>query len=296
MIIGTSSRVRLPRWLRRLSKNYAVVPALVFLAALVLVAIFAPYLAPHDADQGAIAKRLLPPVWQEGGSTEHLLGTDALGRDILSRLLLGARVSLVVGLFGTLFGAVFGVTVGLLAGYRGGWIDDALMRLADVQLAFPFILLAIALLVVLGAGIVNLVVVLGLSAWVTFARVTRGQVMALRDLEFVEALHALGASDARILVRTILPNVSSALIVVASFAFAEMILAEAALSFLGLGVPPSVPSWGGMVAEGRDYIIFAWWVITLPGWVIAATVLAVNVVGDWVRDVLDTRLEGSGAG
>ncbi|MFA5595711.1 MAG: ABC transporter permease subunit, partial [Trueperaceae bacterium] len=153
MIIGTSSRVRLPRWLRRLSKNYAVVPALVFLAALVLVAIFAPYLAPHDADQGAIAKRLLPPVWQEGGSTEHLLGTDALGRDILSRLLLGARVSLVVGLFGTLFGAVFGVTVGLLAGYRGGWIDDALMRLADVQLAFPFILLAIALLVVLGAGI-----------------------------------------------------------------------------------------------------------------------------------------------
>ncbi|MFA5594731.1 MAG: ABC transporter permease, partial [Trueperaceae bacterium] len=139
-------------------------------------------------------------------------------------------------------------------------------------------------------------VVLGLSAWVTFARVTRGQVMALRDLEFVEALHALGASDARILVRTILPNVSSALIVVASFAFAEMILAEAALSFLGLGVPPSVPSWGGMVAEGRDYIIFAWWVITLPGLVIAATVLAVNVVGDWVRDVLDTRLEGSGAG
>lgn len=291
-MLGASSQILTPRWYKRLVRNYAVLPALLFLALLVVVAIFAPQLAPHDADQGAIAKRLLPPVWQEGGSSEHLLGTDALGRDILSRLLLGARVSLVVGLLGTLFGAVVGVAVGLIAGYRGGWIDDVLMRLADVQLAFPFILLAIALLVVLGAGIANLVIVLGLSAWVTFARVTRGQVMALRDLEFVEALHALGASDWRILLRTILPNVSSALIVVASFAFAEMILAEAALSFLGLGVPPSVPSWGGMVAEGRDYIIFAWWVITLPGLVIAATVLAVNVVGDWVRDLLDTRLDG----
>lgn len=289
-MIGSSSQVRYPMWLKRLLRSYAIWPALVFLILTVVVTVLAPYLAPHSPDQGNVALRLLPPAWAPDGNVEHLLGTDALGRDILSRLMYGARVSMLVGLSGTLFGALFGVLVGLIAGYRGGWIDDVLMRLADVQLAFPFILLAIAILVVLGPGIWNLVLVLGLSAWVTFARVTRGQVLALRELEFVEALHALGASDWRILLKTILPNVSSALIVVSSFAFAEMVLAEAALSFLGLGVPPSTPSWGGMVAEGRDYIIFAWWVITFPGLMIAFTVLAVNVVGDWIRDALDTRL------
>lgn len=295
MIIGASSRIQYPRWLRRLLRSYAVLPAFAYLLQVVIVTVLAPQLAPHAPDQGDIASRLLPPAWAEGGSAAHWLGTDALGRDILSRLIFGARVSMIVGVAGTLLGAAIGIAVGLIAGYRGGWLDDLLMRVADVQLAFPFILLAIALLVVLGAGIGNLVIVLGLSAWVTFARVTRGQVLALRELEYVEALHALGAGDARILLRTILPNVASALIVVASFAFAEMVLAEAALSFLGLGVPPSTPSWGGMVAEGRDYIVFAWWVITFPGLAIAATVLSVNIVGDWVRDALDTRLTSEGA-
>lgn len=289
-MIGSSANVRYPRWLKRLLRNYAVMPALVLLVTVVLMSVFAPWLAPHSPDQGEVAKRLLPPAWSAGGTSSYFLGTDALGRDILSRLIYGARVSMLVGVAGTVLAALMGVTAGLLAGYRGGWLDDLLMRVADVQLAFPFILLAIALLVVLGAGIWNLVLVLGLSAWVTFSRVTRGQVLALRELEFVEALHALGARDSRILARTILPNVTSALIVVASFAFAEMVLAEAALSFLGLGVPPSTPSWGGMVSEGRDYIIFAWWVITFPGLAIALTVLSVNIVGDWIRDVLDTRL------
>lgn len=294
MIIGTSHRLRPPRWLRKFLRSYAVIPAVVFLLGIVTLAALAPVVAPHSPDRGQVTHRLRPPVWMEGGSREYVLGTDALGRDIYSRLIFGARISLLIGLAGSALGALIGVTVGMIAGYRGGWIDDVLMRLADVQLAFPFILLAIALLMVLGAGIGNLILVLALSAWVTFARVTRAQVMALRDLEFVEALRAMGARDTRILVRSILPNAATALIVVASFAFAEMILAEAALSYLGLGVPPSVPSWGGMVAEGRDYMLLAWWTITFPGLVIALTVLAVNIVGDWLRDVLDTRLEGAG--
>jgi|TARA_B100000929_G_scaffold243331_1_gene201019 peptide/nickel transport system permease protein len=219
------------------------------------------------------------------------LGSDVLGRDVLTRLLYGARVSLLVGIAAIGIGGTIGIVAGLLSGYFGGWVDDLIMRLGDIQLAFPFILLAIMFLVVLGSGIWNLILVLGVGQWVTYARIVRADTLSLREKEFVEAARALGDSNASIIFRTILPNILAPLTVIASFNVASVILSEAALSFLGLGVPPSVPTWGSMLAESRDTLVAnKWWLAVFPGVAIVLTVLSFNILGDWLRDFLDPRL------
>jgi peptide/nickel transport system permease protein len=201
----------------------------------------------------------------------------------------GARVSLLVGVVSVMISGTLGVSLGLLTGYFGGWFDDLLMRLADIQLAFPFILLMLAVLAVIGPGLRNLIIVLGITGWVTYARVVRGQVLSLREKEFIEAARSIGVKDARIIFRHIMPNLLGPVIVIASFAVASTIISEASLSFLGLGVKPTTPTWGMMLSEGREYVRNAWWLTTLPGLAIAITVLGINMLGDWLRDVLDPR-------
>ena len=262
------------------------------LTLVVVIAVGAP-LITHQSPAGLdIKNRLLPPVWAAGGSAEHVLGTDHLGRDLLSRLAYGARVSLLVGVSAVAVSGVVGVSLGLVAGYYGGLVDDVIMRLADFELAFPFILLAIAILAVLGPGLSKVILVLGLTGWAQYCRLTRAQVLGLRETEFVEAARTIGASTPRILVRHILPNAMAPVIVIASFSVAGVIIAEASLSFWGLGIPPSVPSWGGMLSEGRTYIERAWWLVTFPGLALMLTVLSINVLGDALRDTLDPRLRG----
>jgi len=264
--------------------------ALFILVVVAVVAAFGPWLAPLDPARQSISSRLAEPLTAGQGVT-HWLGSDVLGRDVLSRLLYGARISLLVGLAAIAVGGVIGIVAGLLAGYFGGWVDDLTMRLADMQLAFPFILLAIMFLVVLGPGVGNLILVLGIGQWVTYARIVRAETLSLREKEFVEAARALGDGTTSILFRTILPNIVAPLTVIASFNVASVILTEAALSFLGLGVPPSVPTWGSMLAESRDTLLAnKWWLAVFPGLAIMLTVLSFNILGDWLRDVLDPRL------
>lgn len=235
------------RWLR---KTRAPLPALALLLALAVVAILAPWLAPHDPDRIDLMNRLAPPAFMEGGVPGYLLGTDSMGRDILSLLIYGSRVSLTVGLVSVVVGAGVGMLLGLIAGYYGGVIDNVIMRVADVQLAFPFILLAIALMAVLGAGLGNVILVLSLRSWVTYARVVRGEVLVARDREYIQAVKAAGAGDVRILLRHMAPNVGAAVIVLASLSIAQTIIAEASLSFLGLGVGVEVPTWGALISAG----------------------------------------------
>ncbi|MFC1492198.1 ABC transporter permease, partial [Nitrospinota bacterium] len=237
-----------------------------------------------------VRHRLKPPFWMEGGETNRLLGTDALGRDIFSRLIYGSRISILVGLSSVVVSGVIGVVLGLFSGYFGGKIDDFIMGFAEIQLAFPFILLAITIMAVVGPGLVNTIVVLGISRWVAYGRIVRGQVLAAREMEFVEAARALGYPIYRVLFFQILPNVMSPLIVIGSFAVAGNIISEASLSFLGLGVPPSIVTWGSMLAEGREYLRVSWWMATFPGLAIMVTVLSINLIGDWLRDYLDPRV------
>ena len=265
--------------------------ALFILVAVTVVAALGPWLAPADPGRQSIVSRLAAPLGADPQGMTHWLGSDVLGRDVLSRLLYGARISLLVGLAAITVGGAIGILAGLMAGYFGGWVDDVLMRLADMQLAFPFILLAIMFLVVLGPGVGNLILVLGIGQWVTYARIVRAETLSLREKEFVEAARALGDSTAAILFRTILPNIVAPLTVMASFNVASVILTEAALSFLGLGVPASVPTWGSMLAESRDTLLAnKWWLAVFPGLAIMLTVLSFNILGDWLRDLLDPRL------
>ncbi|WP_306117619.1 MULTISPECIES: ABC transporter permease [unclassified Roseitalea] len=269
--------------------------ALVVLGAVLIVAIFGPLLAPLDPNRQNIMLRLAEPMAEGPRGATFWLGSDALGRDVLSRLLYGARISLLVGVCAIFVGGAIGTVAGLVAGYFGGRIDDVFMRLGDIQLAFPFILLAIMFLVVLGPGVVNLILVLGIGQWVTYARIVRAQTLSLREKEFVEAARALGDSTTSIIFRTILPNIVAPLTVIASFNVASVILAEAALSFLGLGVPPEVPTWGSMLAESREQLIAnKWWLAVFPGLAIVLTVLSFNIIGDWLRDFLDPRLKERG--
>ncbi len=269
--------------------------ALAILALTTLMALVGPQVAPKDPNRQQLIMRLKPPMTREAdGSILFLLGSDALGRDVLSRLIYGARVSILVGITAVTMGGVAGSLLGLTAGYLGGRIDDVIMRLADIQLAFPFILLAIMALVVLERGVLSLVLVLGIGQWVTYARIARGETISQREKEYVEAARALGMSRVRIMLRSILPNILAPLIVIASFNVASVILAEAALSFLGLGVPPNVPTWGGMLAESRDQLLGGrWWLAVYPGLAIMLTVLSLNILGDWLRDFLDPRLRGT---
>lgn len=270
--------------------------AILILIAVVTAAALGPVIAPKDPNRQNIIKRLQEPYQVErSGEVEFILGTDGLGRDVLSRLIYGARVSLLVGLTAVLIGGSIGVSLGLIAGYFGGRTDDIIMRLADIQLAFPFILLAIMFLVVLGPGLLNLILILGIGQWVTYARIARGQTVSQREKEYVEAARALGKRDLAIMFQSILPNILAPLIVIASFNVASVILAEAALSFLGLGVPPTIPTWGGMLAESRDQLLAGrWWLAVYPGIAIMMTVLSFNILGDWLRDFLDPRLRTIG--
>jgi len=263
-----------------------------FLVALIAVAVAAPWIAPQDPTRQSLRARLVGPTLDAADGRAHLLGTDHLGRDVLSRVIYGARVSLIVGFAAVLTGGLVGATLGILAGFRGGGLDSAIMTVADAQLAFPFILLAIGIIAVLGPSFPTLVAVIGLSGWVAYARILRAQVLALRSREFVEAIQVLGGSVARVLLRHIVPNVMSSLVIIATLELARAIVLEATLSFLGLGIQPPTPSWGGMVYEGREYLDSAWWISTAPGVVLMLTSLVVSRVGDWFRDALDPTLRG----
>ena len=263
-----------------------------FVLALAVVAVGAPWLAPHDPVRQSLRGRLGAPTLEGADGRSHLFGTDHLGRDVLSRVVWGARVSLLVGFAAVTVGGLAGATLGILAGYRGGWTDSVIMTVADAQLAFPFILLAIGIIAVLGPSFPTLIVVIGLSGWMSYARVLRSQVLVLRSREFVDAIQALGGSAPRVIARHILPNVLSSLTVIATLELARSIVLEATLSFLGLGVQPPTPSWGGMVHEGREYLDSAWWISTFPGLVLMLTSLVVSRTGDWLRDLLDPTLRG----
>jgi peptide/nickel transport system permease protein len=274
------------------SGDVLVVIAFVLLTVIVVCALIPEKLAPSPPNQQAIMKRLLPPAWMDRGVSAHPLGTDQLGRDLLSRVIHGARISLVVGLSALAISGIIGVTIGLLAGYYRGWLDDWIMRLADVQLAIPYVLLAIAIIAVIGPSNVNVVLVLAVNGWVVYARLARGLALSLREREFIQAYRALGARDWRIIVQHVLPNLLSSVVVVASLELAGIITLESSLSFLGLGIQPPTVSWGYMLADGRTYLLGgAWWVVTFPGLAITAAILSVNVIADWLRDVLDPRLK-----
>src|SRR6266850_759241 len=269
-----------------------VVAGVGFVGLLLLVAAAAPLLAPQDPIRQSLRGRLAAPTWQGSDGRAHLLGTDHLGRDVLSRVIHGSRVSLVIRFSAVLVGGLLGAAAGLVAGFSRGRLDAVIMTVADAQLAFPFILLAIGIIAVLGPSFPTLVVVIGLSGWVSYARVLRSQVLVLRSREFVDAIHALGGSVGRVITRHILPNVLSTLVVIATLELARSIVLEATLSFLGLGVQPPTPSWGGMVHEGREYLDSAWWISTFPGLVLMLTSLVVSRTGDWLRDLLDPTLRG----
>ena len=260
------------------------------LAVFVITGVVAPLIAPHDPERGDIRARMVPPVWLEGGTTEYLLGTDHLGRDMLSRVIYGARISLVVVAVTLGVGLVIGVIAGLLAGWYGRWIDELMMRIVDIKLAIPTILLALVLVLALGQSFLIIVAILAIAVWPRFARNTRGEVLQLKTMDYVALAKVAGASTPRILFKHIFPGVVNTLIILASLEVGIVILLESTLSFLGAGVPPPTPAWGSMVADGRDRLAVAWWISTMPGVAIMMVVLAMNLFGDWLRDKLDPRL------
>lgn len=265
----------------------------VFMLVIILAAVLAPAVSPYDPTQQSLRERLRGPAWfPEEGRKRHLLGTDHLGRDILSRIIHGAQVSLIVGFAAVLIGGTIGGTFGLISGYAGGAVDEVVMLVVDAQLAFPFILLAIGIIAVLGPSFPNLVLVVGLSGWVTYARIVRAQVLTIKEREYITAIRGLGGSVWRIMLSHILPNTLAPFLVVATLELARTIILESTLSFLGLGIQPPTPSWGGMLNEGRGYLDTAWWISAFPGLVLMMTALVVSRVGDWLRDVLDPTLRG----
>jgi peptide/nickel transport system permease protein len=265
------------------------IPALI-IAALVVVAVGAPLIAPHSPTEQSLPDKLRPPAWQDGGSAKHLLGTDVLGRDVLSRLLYGARVSLTVAAAALLAGGGVGLAVGILSGYVGGRVDSVLMRIVDATLTFPTILIALLLAVSLGQGLRTMVIAITLILWARFARVVRGEVLTVKARDFVALARVRGCSHTRIMGVHILPNVMNTFMVLLSLHIGFVILVEASLSFLGAGIPPPTPSWGQMVSDGRSHIASAWWLSFTPGAAILLVVLAFNLFGDWLRDWLDPRL------
>ncbi|MFC1492190.1 ABC transporter permease [Nitrospinota bacterium] len=259
------------------------------LTIVVGTAVLAPWIAPMDPTEQSLPRRMKPPLWSEGGQV-FILGTDHLGRDLLSRVIYGSRVSLVVGISAVVFSGGIGLAIGLLAGYCGGRVDYFLMRLVDLVLSFPLILLALACVAILGPSLPLIIVVISMRVWTIYARVVRASVLSMRETEFVLAARAIGGSDFRVVLRHILPNVVAPVIIIASLYLGQMIVIESGLSFLGLGVPPPTPTWGGLLSEGRNYIYVSWWIVTFPGLAITITVLGSNLVGDWLRDTFDPRL------
>jgi peptide/nickel transport system permease protein len=271
-------------------RRYPVVPLAILTFLLVVPAVLAPQVAPYDPLQGSLSKRLKPPAWQEGGSVQHLLGTDKLGRDMLSRIIHGARVSLVVSLVAIFVGGTIGTALGLVSGYFGGWVDSLLMRLVDISLSLPTILLALVLVAAVGPSFGTVIGVLVVILWARYARLVRGETLSVKERDFVARARVAGASHVRIMARYIFPNVVNSLVVLATLQVGYVILLESALSFLGAGLPRPVPAWGLMIADGRELIVTAWWVSMFPGMAIMLTVLALNLLGDWLRDHLDPKL------
>jgi peptide/nickel transport system permease protein len=284
----------LPRWRQRLAKftrNLKGIFGMLVIAAVLICAIFSPLIAPRDPYTQSLETRLAPPVWEKGGQKGHLLGTDHLGRDVLSRLIYGSRVSVIVGFSAIFISGTIGVLLGLIAGYFSRFAGAVIMRIVDMFLSIPYVLMAIAVIAAIGTGLFNLILVLALTRWAHYARIMNATVIKIKEEEYIEAAHARGNSSLRIMIRQILPNAVPPILVLATLELAFMIIMEATLSFLGLGVQPPTPTWGLMSSEGREYITVAWWIITFSGLAIVFTVLGANLLGDWLRDILDPRLK-----
>ncbi|MDR3471088.1 MAG: ABC transporter permease [Devosia sp.] len=287
--VPVAKPLHLPPIVEELWRDKAGLLGLTVIVLLVLMAIFAPLLAPYDPAAQSVITRLKPPFWIQGGSMAHLFGTDQLGRDVLSRVIFGARASLLVGTSVVALAGTFGVLLGLFAGYKGGRTDAIIMRLVDIQVAFPGLLLILLIVSVIGPGTVTMIVVLACTNWMIYARLVRGIVLSIRQSAYVEAAEMTGCKPSRVIFKHILPNLSSPLLTLGILEFTNIVLAEAAMSFLGLGIQPPATSWGLDVANGRDYIFVAWWLITFPGLSIAVTVLSINLFANWLRVTTDPQ-------
>ena len=272
------------------SRRFPGIPLFILIFLLVLPGLFAPYLAPHSPVKGSLRARLKPPVWVQGGTITHPLGTDKVGRDILSRIVYGARISLAVSVVAILVSGAIGTALGLIAGYFGGRLDALIMRLVDISLGLPVILLALVFVAAMGASFGTVVSVTAVLLWARYARQVRGETLSIRERDFIARARVAGASHVRIMLRYIFPNVVNTLTVLATLQIGAIILLESALSFLGAGIPRPTPTWGSMIADGRDLIVVAWWIAMFPGLAIMLTVLSLNLLGDWLRDYLDPKL------
>jgi len=281
------------RWIRifrSLVASKTGIIGLIIILAVCFTAVFADVLAPHDPLQANVAKRLQPPMWMKGGSAEHPLGTDHLGRDLLSRLLVGSRISLLVGVFSVVVAGAIGIVFGLFSGYFSKWVDRVIMRVTDAFIAIPNMLLLLVFAMVAGPGVMTVIFVLGLTSWTYYARVIRSEVLSVKEREFVKASRAAGSGSFRIIFAHIMPNVIPSFIVLCTTSVASAIISESSLSFLGLGVTAPHVTWGNILSDGRDYLATSWWIATFPGLAITITVLGVIFLGDWLRDYLDPRL------
>lgn len=279
-------RGRAPKWRLR---RYPLLPGIVVFV-FIFLAIFGDLLAPYPANKMNLRERFIPPLWQEGGTFAHPLGTDMLGRDIVSRIMTGARVSFIVAILALALGGLAGTTLGIVSGYYGGKIDAVLMRTADATLAFPIILLAMLLSIILGPSLQNVVISLGLVLWARYARVIRGEVLSFKERDFVALAKVAGCSSFRIMLRHIFPNIRSTLVVLLTLQVGWVVIVEASLSFLGAGIPGPSPVWGSMIAKGREYVTVAWWIPFFPGLAVAVVCLSFNMLGDWLRERLDPKL------
>lgn len=279
---------------KRLLKNKTATAGAGVILFFMAVAVFAPWIAPHSPVEGDLLERFTPPMWMEGGSSKFILGTDSQGMDLLSRIIFGARISIAVGLIATTISVVVGTTLGLIAGYFRGWFDTLLSRFSDLLLAFPFLIFAIGMMAFLGPGFWNLILALTFKGWVEFFRIARGEIMSEATKEYIEAAKALGRSHFKIMVSEALPNMIHSIMVLATLRLGYMIITEASLSFLGLGIQPPTPAWGSMISAGRDFMLNAWWISTIPGLVLLALVLSINLFGEGLRDILDPKLRGKG--
>ena len=289
------------RFFKSLIRSPGGMIGLALITVFVFCAIFAPVIAPEDPMEQSLADRFTPPIYSlerdesaQGTSDKYLLGTDQLGRDMLSRLIYGSRVSILVALAGTAAAMLFGLVLGSIAGFYGKIADSIIGRLMDIQLAFPFMLLAIFIVSVMGSSLANIILVAGIAGWVRFARVVRGEILAVKEMEYIEAITALGGTNKRIILRHIYPNIVSPIIVISTLEIAKVVLMEASLSYLGMGTPISVPTWGRMLSESRDFMQTAPWMAILPGAMVSLLVLAVNLFGDWLRDYLDPKVDSHG--
>ena len=275
---------------RRFRRNGFAMTATAFVLLFVLMAVFAPWLAPQDPNETDLLRRLQPPVWMDGGEWAFPLGCDALGRDLLSRIIFGSRISIFIGAAVIVIATGIGIVAGLVSGYFRGWVDTLISRVVDILLAFPYLLFAIGLMATMGPGLQNIILALAYKEWVIPCRLVRGETLALREVEYVEAARAAGASSRHIMLREILPNILSPVIVVSTIRMAHVIILEASLSFLGIGVQPPTASWGSLIADGRSFIWDAWWISTFSGLAILALVLSINVASQGLRDAFDPRL------